>query len=36
VREEYERIVMAEMQTAGSTTLQSLVLKAENVPEEAA
>lgn len=36
VREEYERIVMAEMQTAGSTTLQSLVLKAESFPEKAA
>jgi len=35
VRKEYERIVLAEMQTAGSVSLQELVARAEAVPATA-
>lgn len=34
VRQEYERIVLAEMQTAGAVTLQSLVQRAESLQSE--
>jgi membrane protein len=32
VREEYERIVISEMQTAGAVTLQTMVTRAESLP----
>jgi membrane protein len=32
IREEYERIVLAEMHTAGAVTLHTLVVRAENLP----